>query len=74
MRYLLSKYLWSTYNVPSARHTRVNKSVMIPLVGNVGFQTCLCVCRGVGGGSHMGGIEGAVGAYRTMHLLPHWEV
>ena len=37
MRYLLSKYLWSTYNVPSARHTRVNKSVMIPLVGNVGF-------------------------------------
>ena len=38
MRYLLSKYLWSTYNVPSTRHTRVNKSVMIPLVGNhVGF-------------------------------------
>ena len=43
--------------------------------GECGLLNMLvCVCRGVGGGSHMGGIEGAVGAYRTMHLLPHWQV
>lgn len=74
MRYLLSKYLWSTYYVPSTRQTRVNKNVIILLVGNVASKQACVAGAGAGGGPWMGRIEGAVGAYRTRHLLPHWEV